>query len=77
MRRPLYTPSSMPVIALPSPLLGFIQQAQVSLVYASGGDAQRISPRILPMSLSSAADETGPPRKPSITSPVVRSSPNR
>lgn len=35
MRRSLYTPSSTPVIPAPSPLLLFIQQAQLSLVYAS------------------------------------------
>jgi hypothetical protein len=74
MRHPLYTPSTMPVIAVPSTLLTFIQQAQLSLVYVSGGDDQRTC--ILPMSSSSAAGETGSPRKPSITSRVVRSSPN-
>ena len=35
MARILYGPSSMPVISSPSPLLLFIQQAQLMLVYAS------------------------------------------
>lgn len=35
MRRQLYNPSSIPVISSPSPLLLFIQQAQMALVYAS------------------------------------------
>ena len=35
MRRPLFTPSTVPVSSDPSPLLIFIQQAQLSLVYAS------------------------------------------
>lgn len=35
MRRPLYTPSSTPVATIPGPLLLFIQQAQMTLVYAS------------------------------------------
>ncbi len=35
MRRPLYTPSSTPVVAIPGPLLLFIQQAQMALVAAS------------------------------------------
>jgi hypothetical protein len=33
MYRTLYTPSSIPVVAAPSPLLVFIQQAQLALVY--------------------------------------------
>ena len=33
---PLYTPSSIPVTAGPGPLLLFIQQAQLTLVYAPG-----------------------------------------
>jgi hypothetical protein len=35
MARTLYTPSSCPVVPRPDPVLLFIQQAQVSLVYAS------------------------------------------
>ena len=35
MRNPLYTPSTTPVVPMPGPLLLFIQQAQVTLVYAS------------------------------------------
>jgi hypothetical protein len=35
MQRQLFTPSTMPAVAKPSPLLIFIQQAQLSLVYAS------------------------------------------
>ena len=35
MRRPLYSPSSTPVVAIPGPLQLFIQQAQMTLVYAS------------------------------------------
>lgn len=35
MQRPLLTPSTAPVAIGPSPLLIFIQQAQLSLVYAS------------------------------------------
>jgi hypothetical protein len=35
MRRQLYTPSSAPVVQVPGPLLLFIQQAQLTLVYAS------------------------------------------
>jgi len=35
MRRPSYTPSSCPVTTQPDPVLLFIQQAQLSLVYAS------------------------------------------
>lgn len=35
MRRPIYTPSSTPVVPVPGPLLLFIQQAQLSLVYAA------------------------------------------
>ena len=37
MRRASYTPSSCPVIPQPDPVLLFIQQAQLSLVYAPGG----------------------------------------
>ena len=37
MRRPLYTPSSCPVVPKPSPLLLFIQQAQHTLVYQIRG----------------------------------------
>ena len=33
MRRLFYTPSSSPVIPRPGPLLLFIQQAQLALVY--------------------------------------------
>ena len=36
MRRASYTPSSSPVTPQPDPVLLFIQQAQLSLVYASG-----------------------------------------
>jgi hypothetical protein len=36
MARTLYTPSSCPVISRPDPVLLFIQQAQLSLVYAPG-----------------------------------------
>jgi hypothetical protein len=36
MRRLLYTPSSTPVVPRPGPLLLFIQQAQLSLVYQAG-----------------------------------------
>ena len=35
MRRKIYTPSSTPVVPVPGPLLLFIQQAQLALVYAS------------------------------------------
>jgi hypothetical protein len=35
MRRQLFTPSTMPVPVSPGPLLVFIQQAQLTLVYAS------------------------------------------
>lgn len=35
MHRPLYAPSTVPVVQGPGPLLLFIQQAQLSLVYAS------------------------------------------
>jgi hypothetical protein len=35
MARILYTPSTVPVMPPPSPLLLFIQQAQMTLVYAS------------------------------------------
>jgi len=35
MPRPLFTPSTAPVVTAPSPLQIFIQQAQLSLVYAS------------------------------------------
>jgi hypothetical protein len=31
--RPLYTPSTMPVPPAPDPLLSFIRQAQLALVY--------------------------------------------
>jgi hypothetical protein len=33
MRRPLFTPSSTPVVPRPGALLLFIQQAQLALVY--------------------------------------------
>jgi hypothetical protein len=36
MRRLIITPSSMPLVPTPGPLLEFIQQAQLSLVYARG-----------------------------------------
>jgi hypothetical protein len=36
MRRLLYTPSSSPVVPPPGPLLLFIQQAQLALVYQAG-----------------------------------------
>ena len=35
MRRARYTPSSIPVAQEPGPLLLFIQQAQLALVYAA------------------------------------------
>jgi hypothetical protein len=35
MRRPLFTPSTTPVATDPSPLVIFIQQPQLSLVYGS------------------------------------------
>jgi hypothetical protein len=35
MHRPLYTPSTAPSVPDPGPLLLFIQQAQLTLVYAS------------------------------------------
>jgi len=35
MARTLYSPSSCPVVPRPDPVLLFIQQAQLSLVYAS------------------------------------------
>ena len=35
MRRLLFTPSSIPVVAQPGALLLFIQQAQMALVYQS------------------------------------------
>ena len=34
MRRLIISPSSMPVVPTPGPLLEFIRQAQLSLVYA-------------------------------------------
>ena len=37
MRRPIFTPSSMPVVPATGPLLAFIQQAQLTLVYARQG----------------------------------------
>ena len=37
MRRLILTPSSMPVSPSPGPLLVFIQQAQLAMVYAPGG----------------------------------------
>jgi hypothetical protein len=36
MIRALYTPSSCPAMPRPGPLLLFIQQAQLALVYAPG-----------------------------------------
>ena len=36
MRRASYSPSSCPVTPQPDPVLLFIQQAQLSLVYAAG-----------------------------------------
>jgi hypothetical protein len=36
VRRLIFTPSSMPVIPAPGPLLLFIQQAQLAMVYAPG-----------------------------------------
>ena len=36
MRGLILTPSSMPVTPSPGPLLAFIQQAQLALVYAPG-----------------------------------------
>jgi hypothetical protein len=36
MRRLIFTPSSMPVTPAPGALLAFIQQAQLSLMYARG-----------------------------------------
>jgi hypothetical protein len=37
MRRPIFTPSSMPSAPATGPLLEFIRQAQLSLVYAREG----------------------------------------
>ncbi len=34
MRRPIFTPSSIPVVPPGGPLLAFIEQAQLALVYA-------------------------------------------
>jgi hypothetical protein len=39
MRRLIITPSSMPVVPVTGPLLEFIRQAQLSLVYARGRSA--------------------------------------
>jgi hypothetical protein len=36
MRRVIFTPSSMPLVPAPGPLLEFIRLAQLSLVYARG-----------------------------------------
>ena len=36
MTRPLYTPSTMPVQPAPGPLLLFIRQAQVTILYRHG-----------------------------------------
>jgi hypothetical protein len=36
MPKTLYTPSSCPVVPQPDPVLLFIQQAQLTLVYAPG-----------------------------------------
>jgi hypothetical protein len=36
MARTLYTPSSCPVVPRPDPVLLFIQQAQLTLVYRPG-----------------------------------------
>jgi len=36
MRRLIITPSSMPLAPTPGPLLEFIRQAQLTLVYARG-----------------------------------------
>jgi hypothetical protein len=36
MRRLIFTPSSIPLVPAPGPLLAFIQQAQLELVYARG-----------------------------------------
>ena len=36
VRRVIFTPSSMPVSPSPGPLLLFIQQAQLAMVYAPG-----------------------------------------
>jgi hypothetical protein len=36
MGRTVYTPSSCPVVPQPDPVLLFIQQAQLSLVYTPG-----------------------------------------
>jgi hypothetical protein len=36
MRRVIITPTSMPLMPAAGPLLEFIQQAQLSLVYARG-----------------------------------------
>jgi len=41
MRRLLFTPSSTPVVALPGPLLLFIQQAQLALVYRARSGARQ------------------------------------
>jgi len=39
MTRPLYTPSTMPVQPAPDPLLLFIRQAQVTILYKHGSRA--------------------------------------
>lgn len=36
MRRVIFTPSSMPLVPTSGPLLEFIREAQLSLVYARG-----------------------------------------
>ena len=36
MARPQFTPSSCPAVPQPDPVLVYIQQAQLSLVYAPG-----------------------------------------
>jgi hypothetical protein len=37
MLRPVYSPSTMPVLPAPDPLLLFIQQAQLTLAYKKRG----------------------------------------
>ena len=50
MTRPLYTPSTMPVPPAPDPLLLFIHQAQVTILYRHGS-----RPAIKDASLGAAA----------------------
>jgi hypothetical protein len=50
MTRPVYTPSTMPVQPAPDPLLLFIRQAQVTILYRHGS-----RPAIEDASLGAAA----------------------